>query len=259
MIDGMAERGGEKATRSIPMPDWARHNAALRAAFQASDSYGLLLVLLLSDFMLLAALPDSPFSGALRVPFVIVTLFLALRTSHASPHLVRLARFATVIAVIATVASFLGDAERIRAATGLIFVILLAATPIVILRRILGHAEVTIETILGALCVYLLIGLTFASLFTTVNALGTEYFALPASQNQPVDLLYLSFITLTTVGFGDVVPNGDFARSIVVLEALIGQIFLVTLVARLVAGFGREPRQRSRGLSDDSDDSDDED
>lgn len=234
------------------MPDWAKHNAALRAAFQASDSYGLLLGLLLVDFLLLAGLPDSPWASLLRAPFVVVTLLLALRTSHASRHLVRLARFAGGIALIAVALSFVGDADKVRGGTGIVFVVLLAATPIVILRRILGHPEVSIETIYGALCVYLLIGLVFSSLFTTINALGSEHFALPADQNQPADLLYLSFITLTTVGFGDVVPNTDFARSVVVLEALIGQVFLVTLVARLVAMFGQEQR-RNRGTSRDED------
>ena len=234
------------------MPDWAKHNAALRAAFAASDSYALLLILLLVDFMLLAALPDEPATTLIRAPLIVATVLLALRTSEASPHLIRVARWATVLAVVAIILAFLNEDPWFRGAVSLVFVVLLASLPFVIIRRILGHNEVSVETIYGALCIYLLIGLIFSSVFVAVNGLGSEHFAIPADQNQPADLLYLSFITLTTVGFGDVVPNTDFGRSIVVLEALIGQIFLVTLVARLVAMFGQEQRSLDRRNDDDA-------
>jgi len=234
------------------MPDWAKHNAALRAAFAASDSYALLLILLLVDFLLLAALPDEPATTLIRAPFIVGTVLLALRTSEASPHLIRVARWAAVLAVVAILLAFLNEDPWFRGAVSLVFVVLLASLPFVIIRRILGHNEVSVETIYGALCIYLLIGLIFSSVFVAVNSLGTEFFAIPVNQNQPADLLYLSFITLTTVGFGDIVPNTDFGRAIVVLEALIGQIFLVTLVARLVAMFGQEQRRLDRGTDDEA-------
>ncbi|MCJ7436821.1 MAG: ion channel [Acidimicrobiia bacterium] len=248
----MDDDSDARAARRLPMPDWAKHNAALRAAFAASDSYALLLILLLADFFLLAALPDEHYSTLIRAPFIVATVLLALRTSDASPRLIRFARWAGVLAFVSIVLAFLNEDEWFRGLVSLIFVMLLAALPFVIIRRILGHEEVSAETIYGALCVYLLIGLVFSSLFVAVNGLGSEHFALPADQNQPADLLYLSFITLTTVGFGDVVPNTDFARAVVVLEALIGQIFLVTLVARLVAMFGQEQRRRDRGTDDEA-------
>ncbi len=228
------------------MPDWARQHAALRATWRASDSYSLLLIVLLVDFFLLAALPDERYAAVIRAPLIVMTLLLALRTSHASPRLIRLARWAALLAVVAIVLTLLGDAPAVRGTVQLLFVVLLVALPFVIIRRILGHQEVSVETIYGALCVYLLIGFVFASLFGAANALGSEHFASPPSQNSPADLLYLSFITLTTVGFGDVVPAHDFSRALVVLEALMGQVFLVTLVARLVAMFGQEQRRRDR-------------
>jgi len=234
------------------MPDWAKHNAALQGALRASDSYALLLILLLADFLLLAALPDEPATTLIRAPFIVGTVLLALRTSEASPHLIRVARWAAVLAVVAILLAFLNEDPWFRGAVSLVFVVLLASLPFVIIRRILGHNEVSVETIYGALCIYLLIGLIFSSVFVAVNSLGTEYFAIPVNQNQPADLLYLSFITLTTVGFGDIVPNTDFGRAIVVLEALIGQIFLVTLVARLVAMFGQEQRRLDRGTDDEA-------
>ena len=252
MIRPMDDDADGRPGRRLPMPDWAKHNAALRAAFQASDSYALLLILLLTDFFLLAALPSERYSTVIRAPFIVATLLLALRTSHASPRLIRFARWAGVLAFISVTLALLNEDAWFQGMVSFIFVVLLAALPFVILRRILGHAEVSIETIYGALCVYLLIGLVFSTFFGMVNSLGSEYFARPPSENKPADLLYLSFITLTTVGFGDVVPATDFARAVVILEALIGQVFLVTLVARLVAMFGQEQRKLDRGTDDDS-------
>jgi hypothetical protein len=127
---------------------------------------------------------------------------------------------------------------------------LLIGTPFAILRRILGQERVGAETVLSTLCVYVLIGLVFAFAFMTVTNLTEE----PVIGQQRVesrqqvvrkvtpdtspDLLFLSFASLTTAGFGDIAPATDLARAMVVLEALIGQIFLVTLVARLVAMWG---------------------
>jgi voltage-gated potassium channel Kch len=88
-----------------------------------------------------------------------------------------------------------------------------------------------------------LIGLTFATIFIAIDVLGDINFATPPSMNSAPDLLYLSFITLTTVGFGDIVAAHDLGRAMLVLEAVIGQIFLITLVARLVAMFGEEQRK----------------
>ena len=228
------------------MPDWATHHATLRAAFRASDSYALLLILLLVDFMLLESLPNEFASVVIRLPFIVATVLLALRTSDAPPRLIRWARWASGLATVAILLGLVIDDTWFRGATALLFVVLLATLPFVIIRRILGHDEVGTETIYGALCIYLLIGLIFTSLFIAVNGLGSEYFASPTKQNKPPDLLYLSFVTLTSVGFGDVVPATDFARALVVLEALIGQVFLVTLVARLVAMFGQERRRDER-------------
>ncbi len=224
----------------------ARHGRALTAMIKASDSYALLLGLLLVDYFILAAFTTTRLLALVRVPLIALTLLLALRTSHASPRVVKWARVA-VIVIIAGAILFAINGERIEIGiVSLLVGVLLVMSPFFILVRILGHARVGTETILGALCVYVLIGLSFASIFIAVDALGSTHFANPASANNGPDLLYLSFITLTTVGFGDVTPAHDLGRAVVVLEAVIGQIFLITLVARLVAMFGEELSRESK-------------
>ena len=97
------------------------------------------------------------------------------------------------------------------------------------------YACVTAETLLGAICVYILIGLFFAYVDLAYQFIAdTSYFAQPG-QHGPSDFVYFSYITMTTVGYGDLSPATGFPRTTSVLEALMGQIFLVVLVSRLVA------------------------
>ena len=214
----------------------------MHAAVHAADSYGLLLVVLLADYILVASIQPSPTSIVFRVVLTVATLLLALHTSRAHERAVRFAWWGGAAALGAALV-YAASGDKITLSVVLVFaVLLLATTPIIIIRRILTHDVVTTQTVLGALCTYILIGLLFASVFIAVNALGTQYFAKPASQNRGPDLIYLSFVTLTTVGFGDVVAAHDFGRALVVLEALFGQIFLITLVARLVSLFGSTRR-----------------
>jgi voltage-gated potassium channel len=104
----------------------------------------------------------------------------------------------------------------------------------------LQHRRVTYETVLGALCAYVLIGLLFAFAYLAVNDLRDgAFFAQPGPHSQG-EFLYFSFVALTTLGFGDLSPTVGLPQALTVLEALFGNVFLVTLVARLVTLWVRQ-------------------
>jgi len=202
-----------------------------------TDRYALLLVLLLTDFILLIVLPPTSLGRLIQTPLVVATLLLALRTSTVSKKTMRIG---VIVGAVAVGASVLEVATRSERFTGLIYLMmgaLLLVTPPVILRRILRHGRVSIQTILGAVCVYVLLGLLFAFVFLGVNGVGDPPFFAQGPSRNPADYLYFSFVTLTTTGFGDLTARGNFPRALVVLEAFAGQIFLVTTVARLVSLF----------------------
>lgn len=97
--------------------------------------------------------------------------------------------------------------------------------------------------------IYVLLGLVFAFVYLAIGSFKPDAFADQTNLDGvrgSADYLYFSFISLTTVGFGDVVPVGRLARAVVVLEALLGQIFLVTTVARLVALYSAHGPQPPR-------------
>jgi hypothetical protein len=104
-------------------------------------------------------------------------------------------------------------------------------------RRVLAKPAVTIQSIYGALSAYLIVGLMFASSYAAIDHLGESAFF---ADNQPANTQtyqYFSFTTLTTLGYGDFTAAENGGRAIAVLEALTGQVFLATLVARLVAAY----------------------
>ena len=118
--------------------------------------------------------------------------------------------------------------------------LLLGLFSVSILASVLRAGRITADKIYGAICVYFLIGYAWAFGYAIIDELQPGSFSGPA-ETGPVDYVarvmqmrYFSFITLTTVGFGDIVPRSQAARTFATLEAVVGQIYLAVLVARLV-------------------------
>jgi hypothetical protein len=99
--------------------------------------------------------------------------------------------------------------------------------------------EISVLTVLGAVCIYVLTGLSFAFLFEAVGALGSQPFFTSQEAGTRSDYVYFSFITMATVGYGDLTAQGGLGRALAVTEGLFGQIYLVTAVAALVSNLGR--------------------
>jgi len=107
----------------------------------------------------------------------------------------------------------------------------------VLLRHVIQADRVDAEMIYGAIAGYLLLGVIWAMLYTVTETLQPGSFTLTATgDTRPWDdLLYYSFVTLTTLGYGDVLPLSSRARSLAVLEAVTGVFYVAVLVARLVS------------------------
>ncbi|GAA3769195.1 hypothetical protein GCM10022225_64890 [Plantactinospora mayteni] len=192
----------------------------------------------MASFLLSAFLPEGRIQ-ALPLLLYLASLALALRNSR--PPGMRPRQFWSVITVVSTGTVVLDVVVRHRVASGLVslwLAVILALTIVVVVRRILTHRVVTLQTIFGALSAYLLIGFLFAALFAAVGHFRTTPFFSAGQPATSATIQYFSFVTMTTVGYGDFTANGEPARTLAVIEALTGQIYLVTLVARLVSIFG---------------------
>jgi hypothetical protein len=123
----------------------------------------------------------------------------------------------------------------------------LLATVVIIIGRVLRLDQVTAQSIYGALSAYLLIGLMFASWFGAIGFFESAPLFADGQPFNAANVQYFSFTTLTTLGYGDFTAAGSLGRAVAVLEAISGQVFLATLVARLVSAYGTSRRQRPPG------------
>lgn len=128
-------------------------------------------------------------------------------------------------------------------ASGL-FSLLLLVTPMLVVLRLMLRPRITLDTLAGALTAYLQIGIFFGSFFLFLAQLTwpTRFFA-QSSTIQYSDFQYFSFITMTTVGYGDLTPATRIGQTMASIEAVAGQVFLVTIVALTVSNLGRPIRR----------------
>ena len=105
----------------------------------------------------------------------------------------------------------------------------------VIIRFVFREAEVSFDLISGAICVYFLIGFMFSYIYTLLEAVHPGSFSIAKAAPAPMQhFTYFSYVTLTTLGYGDITPISNAARSLAVLESMFGQLYLAVMIARLV-------------------------
>jgi hypothetical protein len=211
------------------------------------DSYASLLTLLLANFLLLELVDDRRW-GAIGSTILSALALVVAISDPDSGHRVTRRHWILVTACVALAPIvFIVNSASVVGLTYLLPVALLVtATLPITISRVLHHRRVTYETVLGALCAYVLIGLLFAFLYLAVNEVGTEPFFTQPGPHTQGEYMYFSFVALTTLGFGDLSPSVGLPQALTVLEALLGSIFLVTLVARLVTLWVRQDEERHR-------------
>jgi voltage-gated potassium channel Kch len=205
-------------------------------------TYGIVLLLLLATFVFMAA----GFSGS-WVPLVTVllqgvTLLAVLQAAGVGPRIRRLTALLVLAAFAGAIAATFFSSGNVQGGLFLLNVLLVGAAPVVIGRSIWQRRIIDVHTVLGALCIYVIIGMLWAFLYNAMGALGSQPFFVQTHTATTADYLYFSYVTQTTVGYGDFTAASGLGRALAVIEALTGQIFLVTVVALLVSNLGRARR-----------------
>jgi hypothetical protein len=204
--------------------------------------YGLLLLVLILTY-LLSAFVQGRIIIDLQLLLFLALLLLALRTSRIRG---RMAWLAAGVALAGSAAAFGAALTGTEVGDGIAalwkgLVLLLAA--ILIVSRVLAKPTVTVQSIYGALSAYVILGMTFASFYAAIKYLGGGGFFANGQPANTQTFQYFSFSTLTTLGYGDFTAAVNGGRAVAVLEALTGQVFLATLVARLVAAYRDTPAE----------------
>lgn len=216
----------------------ARRRMPLSQRLRAPDSYGLLLIMVLASLLLIATVGDRLWGEVLVTAVSGLTALFAFWTSRPRVRVLRLATILVTLSVLGASLAVIGSGTALDTSSRAGVAVVTAASPVVVGRRLVRHPRVQGSTILGALCIYLLLGQFFAYLFAALGALSPPFFAAEAHPTA-VDYLYFSYTSLTTVGYGDLTAGKDVGRILAICEALIGQLYLVTVVALLVSNIGR--------------------
>jgi hypothetical protein len=228
-IAGEAQGSGE---------DWARR------AGRIANAFGLVLLLMVATYVLVSLTLYRGWSAVAVSALACTGGAVGLVSAGARPVVARSGVIVAAGSVICAALARVSGEDALLAAAALTQTLLLAAAAGAVLRAVLNESEVGFRTILGAISVYMIFGLLFTSLYVAVDRLQEGQFF---SSGPPGtgDFIFFSFTTLTTTGYGNLVPAAQPGKMFAGLEMLLGQIFLVTLIAGLVSLW--RPRRRQEG------------
>jgi Ion channel len=211
--------------------------------------FAVVLLLVLVSVSFQVAAPDADWSRMVVIALGAIILVVSAWAAQAQHALVRFATLtAALLALFALVVLVVtGDVPRGTAAlvNGLLVAFAPAMIAAGVVRDLRASREVTLRALCGVLAIYLLVGMMFSFMEGAVGALGSDPFFTNDPGADRSDFLYFSYITLSTTGYGDLVPATDVGRMLAVAEALLGQIYLVTVVALIVANL--RPRRAEAG------------
>lgn len=207
--------------------------------------FGLLLFLVVAVFTLEGVARPGRWEQVIVTVVLAATLMLALWVAEAKAVVIRIA---LVISIAVVCVSFVQAGEGIvegtatRLANALLVFLAPPAIAIGVVRNLRARQAVTTQAVLGVLSVYILLGLFFAHIYGAIDHLGGAPFFAGGQEPTLSHCLYYSFTTLTTVGYGDFTARSNLGHTLSVSEALVGQIYLVTIVSLIVGNMSRRPR-----------------
>lgn len=210
-------------------------------AERVGNAFGLVLLLVIGTYVLGSLVPYRGWTGALITTAAASAAVIGMTSADASRWVVRAAGVMALASVVLAVLAAALDESPLLGASAILQVVLLLVAAGAVLRAVVTEPEVGFRTILGAISVYMTFGLLFTFLYAFLDKVQDGAFFANGAHAGGGDTLFFSFTTLTTTGYGNLVPAAQPGKMFAGMEMLIGQIFLVTLVAGLVSLW--RPRQ----------------
>jgi hypothetical protein len=213
-----------------------------------ADSFGLVLLLLVVSFFVIAAAGDGNAGRIVSMVIFATTTWLALRASQVKRRILRIAlALIPLVTFAAIILVLVGNDDTAQLVNKLLTILLVVVAPVAILKRLVAHPVISLNTFYGAVCVYMLIAMFFATAYGLIALVsGDQFFAqltdVVPKDTPAVDYLYFSFVTITTTGYGDLTAATSVGRMTAVMEAIFGQLYLITVVALVVQNLGQKTR-----------------
>ena len=213
------------------------------ARLRAAHSYGLVLGLIIVVFVFTSVAPNSPWADSTLVLLESLTLVTALWTSGLASADSKVSIGLVVLATASAVALLVAGGTPFQSVVLILAALLTLATILTVALGIVDQGEANVRAVTGAVCVYVLIGLLFVYMYGVIAAVGSGDFFAQGTDGSRSLRLYFSYVTLATLGYGDYTAAGELGRTLAIVEALFGQLYLVTVIALLVSRIrsSREP------------------
>ncbi len=212
---------------------------------RASHSHGVVLILIFVSFVFAATAPDDAWTASVLVLMQSITLVAAFWTSGRAGLHSWISRGFLAVAILAAMVNLVWEGEALTAFVAILSGLLTVGIVFVIALSVIEQTEVNAQSIIGAICIYVLLGLIFLFVYGVVAEVGSGPFFAQGTDGTRALRTYFSYVTLATLGYGDYTPAGNFGHTCAIVEALLGQLYLVTVVAVLVARMGQRRERRS--------------
>jgi voltage-gated potassium channel len=205
------------------------------ARLRAAHSYGLVLGMIVVVFVFTSVAPNTPWADSTLVLLESVTLVTALWTSGVARADSKISISLVALATASALALLIVGGTFFQAVVLILAGLLTLATILTVALGIVDQGEANVKAVTGAVCVYVLIGLLFVYLYGVIAVVGSGDFFAQGTDGSRSLRLYFSFVTLATLGYGDYTPAHELGRTLAIVEALFGQLYLVTVIAVLVS------------------------
>ncbi len=205
------------------------------ARLRSSHSYGMVFLLIAAVFVFTSVASNSDWADSTLLLLQTATLVAALYTSGVARADSTISVGLIVISASCALLLLVFGGTAFEALVGILSGVLTVATIYAVALGVIDQGEANVQAVTGAICVYVLIGILFVFLYGVLATIGSGNFFAQGTDGTRSLRLYFSFVTLATLGYGDYTPAGELGRTLAVVEALFGQLYLVTVVAVLVS------------------------
>ncbi len=206
--------------------------------------------LLLAEFALIVGYPALQYVGIGPLAWQLLSIGVFAAALYAAMGEGRLTAIAVLLgaaAIVGNILNSIGGGTYAFSLPGQVFgAIFLVFVTTMILRSVIAAATVTVQTLYGAIAAYVLMGVTWGSVYFLIETIWPVSFrstVMPGSQLSGGDFIFFSFVTLTTIGYGNVVPASGMAQSFVIIEAVTGIMYPAVMIGRLIALHSVNPRE----------------
>jgi len=207
--------------------------------------YGLLLLATVLSVAVQGTVEPGAVQQVIVTALAGASLLLAFRAANLAPRLIQIAAAlaiaALAVAVVRATAGGIGEGAA-RTMNAALVALGPPAVAVGVVRDLRATRTVRIEAVFGVLSLYILVGMTFGFVYGAIDQFGDNPFFADGQTATVAHCLYFSLTTLATVGYGDFVARSDLGHTLAVSEALLGQIYLVTVVSLIVSNLGRPAR-----------------